>query len=89
MKRSYANTIETPDDDSGTALLLRLPGHKESHRLSGAAVLMWNAWKRGDFETGVAAVLRKYRDANPDQVRTDASRIYADLEAAGLIVEKS
>jgi hypothetical protein len=88
MKRTHPNTIETPDDDTGTALLLRLPGHHESHRLSGAAVLMWNAWKRGDLESGVQAVLKKYRDADPERVRADAERIHQDLEKNGLIVER-
>ena len=88
MKRAHPQTIETPDDDTGTALLLRLPGHHESHRLTGAAVLMWNAWKRGDFEVGVAAVLKKFPNALEAQVRSDAQGIYAGLEAAGLIGER-
>jgi Coenzyme PQQ synthesis protein D (PqqD) len=88
MKRAHPNAIETPDDDAGNILLLRLPGHHESHRLSGAAVVMWNAWKRGDLEAGVQAVLKKYRDADPDRVRADAERIHRDLERQGLIVER-
>jgi hypothetical protein len=88
MKRAHPNAIETPDNDAGTAILLRLPGHHESHRLSGAAVLMWNAWKRGDLENGVAAVLKKFPDTDPARVRLDAERIHGDLERAGLIVER-
>jgi hypothetical protein len=88
VKRAHPQTIETPDDDTGTALLLRLPGHHESHRLTGAAVLMWNAWKRGELEAGVSAVLKKFPQTNPEAVRADAERIYANLEAVGLIVER-
>ncbi|NJK45533.1 MAG: hypothetical protein HC933_15790, partial [Pleurocapsa sp. SU_196_0] len=70
MKRAHQYAIETPDNDAGTAMLLRLPGHHESHRLSGAAVLMWNAWKRGNLESGVAAVLKKFPGYRPRQGQT-------------------
>ena len=88
VKRANPLTIETPDNDAGTALLLRLPGHHEITRLHGAAVLMWKAWKRGDFESGVTAVLKKFPNALEPQVRSDAAGIYSSLEAAGLIVER-
>ena len=88
MKRANPLTIETPDNDAGTALLLRLPGQHEITRLNGAAVVMWNAWKRGDFESGVSAVLKKFPDALEPQVRSDAAKIYAGLEVAGLILER-
>lgn len=87
MKRANPLTIETPDNDAGTALLLRLPGQHAIQRLNGAAVVMWKAWKRGDFESGVVAVLKKFPNALEPQVRSDAVGIYAGLEAAGLIVE--
>ncbi len=88
MKRANPLTIETPDNDAGTALLLRLPGQHEITRLNGAAVVMWNAWKRGDFDAGVAAVLKRFPNTLETQVRSDAAGIYAGLEAAGLIVER-
>ena len=88
MKRANPLTIETPDNDAGTALLLRLPGQHEITRLNGAAVVMWKAWKRGDFESGVNAVLKKFPNALEAQVRSDALGIYAGLEAAGLIVAR-
>ena len=88
MKRANPLTLETPDNDAGTAVLLRLPGQHAITRLNGAAVLMWHAWKRGDFEAGVTAVLKKFPDASETQVRSDALGIYAGLEAAGLIVER-
>jgi len=56
--------------------------------LNGAAVVMWKAWKRGDFESGVVAVLKKFPNALEPQVKSDAAGIYAGLEAAGLIVER-
>ena len=85
MKRANPLTIETPDNDAGTALLLRLPGQHEITRLNGAAVVMWEAWKRGDFESGVAAVLKKFPNALEAQVRGDAIGIYAGLEAAACL----
>lgn len=88
MKRANPLTIETPDNDAGTALLLRLPGQHEITRLNGAAVVMWNAWKRGDFESGVSAVLKRFPNALEPQVRSDAAGVYAGLEAAGLILER-
>lgn len=88
MKRANPLTIETPDNDAGTALLLRLPGQHEITRLNGAAVVMWKAWKRGDFDAGVSAVLKKFPNALEEQVRGDAMGIYAGLEMAGLVVER-
>lgn len=88
MKRANPLTIETPDNDAGTAVLLRLPGQHAKTRLNGAAVVLWKAWKRGDFESGVSAVLKKFPNALETQVRSDAAGIYAGLEAAGLIVER-
>jgi hypothetical protein len=89
VKRANPLTLETPDNDAGTALLLRLPGTHRTERISGAAVLMWRTWKREDFEGGVLAAVRKYPNANAAQVRADAERIYKALEAAGMIVERA
>lgn len=88
MKRANPLTIETPDNDAGTILLLRMPGTHLTHRLTGAAVLMWRTWKREDFEGGVSAALRQFPSADPIKVRDDATRIYTELEAAGMIVER-
>jgi hypothetical protein len=83
MKRPNRRAIET--DISDTVLELRLPNTHARYTISGAAVLLWNFWKRQpDLELGVAAVVKKY-NVPPAQARQDAEKLYTDLEAAGLL----
>jgi hypothetical protein len=83
MKRPNRRTIET--DITDTILELRLPNTHARYTISGAAVLLWNFWKRQpDLELGVAAVVKKYK-VPETQARKDAQKLYTDLESAGLM----
>jgi hypothetical protein len=83
MKRPNRHTIET--DVTDTILELRLPNTHARYTISGAAVLLWNFWKRQpDLELSVAAVVKKYK-VSEVQAHKDAQKLYADLEAAGLL----
>lgn len=83
MKRPKRNVIE--EDITDHILELRLPNTHARHRISGAAKLLWNTWKRTpDLEVGVRAVLAKY-NVPEAKARTDAEKLYADLEAIGLL----
>ncbi len=83
MKRPNPKVIET--DESDTAMLLRLPNTHQSFRLISAAILLWNTWKRKDFEAGVQAVVKKY-GVEDTVARADAQKLYNDLEIAGLLL---
>lgn len=83
MKRPKPSTLEM--DITDTILELRLPNMPERHRISGAAVVLWNTWKRQpDLETGVQAVVKKYQ-VTDTQARADAAKLYAYLESVGLL----
>jgi hypothetical protein len=83
MKRPNRRTIET--DITDTILELRLPNTHARYNIAGAAVLLWNFWKRQpDFDLGVAAVVKKY-NVSEAQARADAQKLYGDLEMAGLL----
>jgi Coenzyme PQQ synthesis protein D (PqqD) len=83
MKRPNRRVIETDITDS--LLELRLPNTHARYTISGAAVLLWNFWKRQpDLDLGVAAVVKKY-NVPEAQARQDAQKLYTDLEAAGLL----
>ncbi len=85
MKRPNPQTLEM--DVTDTILELRLANTAQRHRISGAAILLWNTWKRTpNFEMGVAAVVKKYR-IDETRVRADAEKLLADLDAAGLLLE--
>ncbi len=83
MKRPNRTVLETDITDS--ILELRLPNTHARHQISGAAILLWNTWKRQpDLEIGLEAVVRKYH-VPLAQARADAEKLYTDLEAAGLL----
>ncbi len=83
MKRPNRQTIET--DISDTILELRLPNTHARHQITGAAVLLWNTWKRKpDFEHGVQAVVKKY-PVTETIARTDAERLLTYFEESGLL----
>jgi hypothetical protein len=83
IKRPNRRTIET--DVSDTVLELRLPNTHARYTISGAAILLWNFWKRQpDMELGIALVQKKYK-VSEQQARADAIKLYTDLEAAGLL----
>jgi hypothetical protein len=83
LKRPNRRTIET--DVSDTVLELRLPNTHARHTISGAAIVLWNFWKRQpDMELGIALVQKKY-NVPEQQARADAIKLYAYLEAAGLL----
>jgi hypothetical protein len=83
MKRPKRQTIET--DITDTILELRLPNTSARYQISGAAILLWNTWKRSpDFEQGVQAVIKKYAVLET-KARTDAQKLYNDLDQAGLL----
>jgi hypothetical protein len=83
VKRPNPRVIET--DESDTAVLLRLPNTHQSFRLTSAAILLWNTWKRKDFEAGVQAVVKKY-GVDEARAREDAQKLLGDLESAGLLL---
>lgn len=83
MKRPNRRTIET--DITDTILELRLPNTHARYNISGAAVLLWNFWKRQpDMDKGVALVVQKY-NVPQAQALADAEKLYNDLDAAGLL----
>ncbi len=83
MKRPNRQTIET--DITDTILELRLPNTHARHQITGAAVLLWNTWKRKpDFEQGVQAVIKKYA-VTEATARADASRLLNYFEESGLL----
>jgi hypothetical protein len=82
-KRPNKKTIET--DVTDTILELRLPNTHARFQITGAAIVLWNTWKQhSNLETGVAAVIKKYQ-VSETQAKADAEKLYADLEAAGLL----
>ncbi len=83
MKRPHRLVIETDITDS--ILELRLPNTHARHQISGAAILLWNTWKRQpDLEMGIRAVVKKY-NVPLAQAQADAEKLYRDLETAGLL----
>jgi hypothetical protein len=83
MKRPNRQTIET--DITDTILELRLPNTHARHQITGAAVVLWNTWKRKpDFEYGVQAVIQKYA-VSETTARADAKRLLAYFEDSGLL----
>lgn len=83
MKRPNRRTIET--DITDTMLELRLPNTHARYNISGAAVLLWNFWKRQpDMDKGVTLVVQKYQVSRAKAL-DDAQKLYADLDAAGLL----
>jgi hypothetical protein len=82
-KRPNKKIIET--DVTETILELRLPNTHARFQITGAAVLLWNTWKKNpNLEIGIAAVVKKYRIPET-QAKADAEKLYADLDAAGLL----
>ena len=83
MKRPNRTTIET--DITDTILELRLPNTHARHQITGAAVLLWNTWKRTpNLEEGIQVVIKKYAISEA-QARADANKLYAELDSAGLL----
>ena len=83
MKRPHRQTIET--DITDTILELRLPNTHARHQITGAAVVLWNIWKRKpDFEHGVQAVIQKYA-VSETTARADAQRLLVYFEESGLL----
>jgi hypothetical protein len=83
MKRPNRQTIET--DITDTILELRLPSTHARHQITGAAVLLWNTWKRKpDFEQGIQAVIKKYA-VSEATARADAEKLVAYFEQYGLL----
>ena len=83
MKRPHRAVLETDITDS--ILELRLANTHARHQISGAAIVLWNTWKRQpNLEIGIQAVVKKYK-VSPAQAQADAEKLYTDLEAAGLL----
>ncbi len=83
QKRPNLKTIET--DVTDTILELRLPNTHARFQITGAAILLWNTWKQHpNLEAGIAAIIKKYR-ISETQAKADAEKLYANLDAAGLL----